>query len=158
AAPRGVRMIRVVTAAEMAMAARRAFGRCDAAIFTAAVCDYRPARRAARKSAKTGRPLMVRLEPTEGIAASLGAMKGRRLTIGLAMEDHAGRAHARQKLLRKHCDAIVLNGPENVGGDRARVDYLEARDRWQRWPPASKAAVARRLVARLERLARFHAK
>jgi phosphopantothenoylcysteine decarboxylase/phosphopantothenate--cysteine ligase len=152
--PPGVCTIPVETAAEMAAAARNAFVHCDAAVFTAAVCDYRPARRAKLKLPKSGRAMSVRLVPTEDIAATLGRIKGRRMTIGFAMEDHSARAHAVRKLNRKHCDAIVLNGPENVGGDSARVEFLVRGARWQRWPAGTKKDVARRLVRALESLAR----
>ena len=67
------------------------------------------------KLAKTAKPMTVRLEPTEDIAAvALGKRKRRQLTIGFAMEDHAARPHAVRKLHAKNCDAIVLNGMENV--------------------------------------------
>ncbi len=150
--PKGVRTVSVVTAAEMASATKEAFADADAAVFTAAVCDYRPRRRASRKVAKKGRGKSVELIPTEDIAASIGRIKGDRVTIGFAMEDHSGRAHAEKKLLRKNCDAIVLNGPGNVASDRAEVEFLARGGRWTRWAAGSKKRVAGRLVRELERL------
>ena len=152
--PPGVRTILVTTAREMAEAAKQAFRSADAAIFTAAVCDYRPKRRAARKLAKSNRPKRLELVPTEDIAAALGRIKGNRVTIAFAMEDHNGRAHAERKMRRKNCDAIVLNGRENIGTERARVEYLVLGRAWKRWPMASKARLARRLVGELEGLVR----
>ncbi|MBN2559437.1 MAG: phosphopantothenoylcysteine decarboxylase [Phycisphaerae bacterium] len=154
APPRGVRTIHVVTAEEMAEATKRAFECADAAVFTAAVCDYRPKRRARRKLAKTGAAKAIELVPTEDIAAACGRIKGDRITIGFAMEDHAGRDHAERKLLHKNCDGIVLNGPENVGSDRACVEFLVRGGKWQRWPAASKRALAKRLVRAMERMPR----
>ncbi|MFH1418968.1 MAG: phosphopantothenoylcysteine decarboxylase [Planctomycetota bacterium] len=151
--PKHVRTIHVETAAEMATAAKRAFASADAAIFVAAVCDYRPQRRAARKTAKQAKPKSIALVPTEDIAAALGKVKRRRITVAFAMEDHAARAHAEAKLRRKNCDAIVLNGPENVGSDSASVEFLTRDSRWEHWPAASKSRVAGRLVRQLERLA-----
>ena len=151
--PKGVTTIAVTTAAEMAAASKAAFAETDAAIFTAAVCDYRPRRRAGRKTAKKARSKTVVLVPTEDIAASLGRRKGNRITIAFAMEDHDGRLRAERKLLRKNCDAIVLNGPENVGSEQASVQWLVRGGRWQRWPRASKRQVARRLIGELSRLA-----
>ncbi|MFQ5430310.1 MAG: phosphopantothenoylcysteine decarboxylase [Phycisphaerae bacterium] len=145
-------LIRVVSAAEMAAAAKRAFVSADAAIFTAAVCDYRPRRRAARKLAKQPKDKTVVLLPTQDIAATLGRRKGRRVTIAFAMEDHDARAHAEAKLRRKHCDAIVLNGPENVGSDQARVAFLVEGGRWEQWQRAGKLRIAERLITRVERL------
>jgi phosphopantothenoylcysteine decarboxylase/phosphopantothenate--cysteine ligase len=151
--PAGVRTVTVVTAAEMAEAAKQAFATADAAILTAAVCDYRPARRLKQKLAKKAESKTIALIPTEDIAASIGLVKGRRITIAFAMEDHAARAHARRKLDRKNCDAIVLNGPANVGADRATVEFLERGRRWECWPTATKTALARRLVKRLTTMA-----
>ncbi len=155
APPPKVNCVRVTTAAEMAKATKAAFATADAAVLTAAVCDYRPQRRAGRKQAKKARSKTVTLVPTEDIAAALGRRKGRRITIAFAMEDHNGRPHAERKMRRKDSDAIVLNGPENVGSDRASVEYIERGSVWRRWPAGSKRAVARRLITSLERLVRM---
>ena len=152
-APAGVRTIRVTTAAEMAAAAKRAFYRADAAIFAAAVCDYRPKHRAPKKRPKATGPKLIELAPTEDIAAACGRIKEHRVAICFALEDHAGRRHAEAKLLRKNCDAIVLNGPENVGSEAAATQFLARRGYWQDWGRTPKAKLARRLVRQLQRLA-----
>lgn len=153
APPAGAKVVRVETAAQMAAASKRAFREADAAILTAAVCDYRPATRLHKKLKKSAEPLRLLLEPTEDIAASLGRRKGRRITIGFAMEDHDHRAHAVAKLARKRCDAVVLNGPENVGADRASVEVLIAAQGWQPGWQGTKRQVAGRIIRLLERLA-----
>ena len=150
--PRGVHTIRVETAAEMLRATKRAFAQADAAIFAAAVCDYRPRRRATRKLPKKRAAHTLDLVPTEDIAAACGRVKGRRVTIAFALEDHDGRRHAEQKLQRKNCDAIVLNGPAAVGTDRTTVVFLVRGGAWESWTPASKRVIARRLVRVVERL------
>ena len=155
-APSGVKTIVVTSAAEMAEAAKRAFDRADAAVLTAAVCDYRPRRTAKLKLAKKAVSKTVTLVPTEDIAAALGRRKGGRITLAFAMEDHDARLHAERKMARKRCDAIVLNGPENVGSDKATVEYLVRGGAWQRWRRATKAAVAKRLVREVERLVRLN--
>ena len=152
APPKGVKVVRVVTAAEMAAATKQAFAAADAAIFAAAVCDYRPRRRADRKLPKKTAVHRIEFEPTEDIAAACGRVKGRRITICFALEDHAARRHAERKLLRKNCDAIVLNSPDTVGSDRASVEFLIRGGRWQRWAGRSKKRLAARLMACLEQL------
>ena len=114
--------VSVVSAAEMAAACKKAFPRCNAAILTAAVCDYRPLRPLGHKLAKQNRPRHLVLSPTQDIATALGRAKGQRVVVGFAMEDHDHHAHAQAKLRRKRCDAIVLNGPENVGADDVLVE------------------------------------
>ncbi len=152
APPPGVRLVAVETTAEMAAAARRAFRECDAAVFAAAVCDYRPRRRASRKLPKAKAGLLVELRPTVDIAAACGRVKGPRAMIGFALEDHDGREHAERKLREKRFDAIVLNGPRTIGSSETVVEYLRAGGTWQRWPRGLKTDVAVRLVQELERL------
>ncbi|MEP0841653.1 MAG: phosphopantothenoylcysteine decarboxylase [Phycisphaerae bacterium] len=150
--PAGVRVVRVTTAAEMADACKRAFRLADAAIMTAAVCDYRPARRLAYKRPKQRRPFRAVLEPTEDIAAALGRRKGRRLLVGFAMEDHDPKPHAERKLKQKRCDLIVLNGPDNVGGDRAVVELYAPTTGWSGPFRGSKHRIARQLIREIERM------
>ena len=149
--PKGVNIVRVTTAAEMARACKRAFRQADVAVMTAAVCDYRPAQPSKQKLAKQARAKRVLLEPTEDIAATLGRSKGNRILVAFAMEDHDARRHAERKLEKKNCDLIVLNGPENVGGDRAVVELFTPASGWSKPIRGSKSAVARRLVRIIER-------
>ncbi len=150
--PRGVKCIPVTTAAEMAQACKRALREVDAMVMTAAVCDYRPVETAAQKLPKKNRAYRIALEPTEDIAAALGARKGRRLLVGFAMEDHDARPHAERKCARKNCDLIVLNGPKNVGADRAVVELYAPGRGWFDSLTGTKAAVARGLLRVLEDL------
>lgn len=152
AAPAGVKLVRVETAEEMLKASRRAFAGADAAIFCAAVSDYRPKKRAGKKLPKQMMNRRIELVPTPDIAATLGQTKGRRITIGFALEDHNGRAHAEKKLERKHCDAIILNDPGNVGSDRASAEFLFRGGDWQVWPRSTKPQMAKRIVQSLQRL------
>ncbi len=69
AAPAGVQLIHADTGREMATAAKRAFRDADAAIFSAAVCDYRPVRRRTKKLPKQSDGLTIDLVATEDIAA-----------------------------------------------------------------------------------------
>ncbi|MBN1490742.1 MAG: phosphopantothenoylcysteine decarboxylase [Phycisphaerae bacterium] len=152
APPKGVALVRVVSAAEMAAAAKRAFRQADAGIFTAAVCDYRPQQCLARKLKKQHRARVVKLEPTEDIAMSLGQRKGCRITIGFAMEDHDARRHAADKLTRKRCDVVVLNGPENIGADWAAVEVLLADGEWLAPWQGTKRQLAGRIIRLTETL------
>jgi phosphopantothenoylcysteine decarboxylase/phosphopantothenate--cysteine ligase len=151
-APPGVELVRVIEAEDMFAAATRAFDGCDAAIMTAAVCDYRPARRLPHKLKKQARTRRITLRPTPDICAHLGRLKGRRVVIGFAMEDHDERAHAEAKLVRKHCDAIVLNGIANVGSQDATVEIVTADGRWSDPIAGSKRQVAAHVVRLAERL------
>lgn len=150
--PKGVETIQVTTAAEMLAAAQKAFRSSDAAIFTAAVSDYRPSRQLARKLPKPAGTFHVSLVSTPDIAATLGRRKGKRITLCFALEDHNGRAKAEAKLQRKHADAIVLNGPANIGSENALVEFLTQGGPWERWKLASKQSLALKLVRKLEEM------
>lgn len=151
--PKGVRLTRVVSAAEMFEAVVSRFASCDVVLMAAAVCDYRPARRSVHKMKKRRVGFEVRLLPTPDILAHIGRVKVRQVVIGFAMEDHDHHAHAELKLKRKQCDAIVMNGLGNVGSDKAEVQVLLASEGWQKPIRGRKTSVAARLVAMAESLA-----
>ncbi len=152
--PKGVDVLHVVSAEEMFTIAVSVFEECHAAVMTAAVCDYRPARRIDHKLKKQNRVRPIHLQPTKDICAHLGKIKGHRVVIGFAMEDHDHHAHAEAKLIRKKCDAIVLNGIDNVGGDDAVVEILRTDTGWTTPIRGTKASLAAKVVALTERLVR----
>lgn len=152
AAPKGVRCVSVVSAVQMAAACKKLWPACDVGIMTAAVCDYRPKVRLDHKLRKRSAARHITLEPTEDIATTLGESKANRVLIGFAMEDHDHRRHAEIKLRRKRCDAIVLNGPQNVGGQRATVQILVAGGTWSGPISGSKRRIAGRIVRLAEQL------
>lgn len=156
--PESVKVIRVVSAAEMAAAAKEHWPEQDAAIMTAAVCDYRPARHLRKKLKKSDKPLQLTLVPTEDIARSLGASKKPgQVLITFALEDHDARAHAESKLERKKCDAVVLNGPGNIDAGQAQVEVLVRGREWAPWRRDSKLRVAIRLIRLAEDLKKSRA-
>lgn len=151
-APAKVTLVRTETGQQMAEATKRAFRNADAAIFAAAVCDYRPRKRLARKLPKRNEGMTIDLVPTQDIAATLGRRKGRRITLAFALEDHDGRAKAARKRLAKNADAILLNGPANIDSSRAKFEFLDADGQWHEWPEGTKAQVASRIIRAVERL------
>jgi phosphopantothenoylcysteine decarboxylase/phosphopantothenate--cysteine ligase len=144
----------VTSAAQMAAAAKQAFRSADAAVFAAAVSDFRPTRRTTSKQPKSTTVRTITLAPTQDVAATLGRKKGRRITIGFALEDHAGRLRAKRKLWAKHLDGIVLNDPTNIGADTVSAEFLDRNGRWTTWPRQSKAELARRIIRTIERMVR----
>jgi phosphopantothenoylcysteine decarboxylase/phosphopantothenate--cysteine ligase len=74
------------------------------------------------------------------------------LVIGFAAETNHLIEHAKAKLARKGCDWIVANDVSAesgvMGGDRNTVHLVTAHG-VESWPPQSKEAVARALVARI---------
>ncbi|MEN6449513.1 MAG: phosphopantothenoylcysteine decarboxylase [Thermoguttaceae bacterium] len=122
--PADAEVIPVVSTEEMLAACRRVFPACDGLIAAAAPCDYRPASVAEQKIHKTGGPLRLELVETPDIVASLAADKGSRWMVAFALETEDPRARATQKLVRKGCDLIVLNGPASLDAAETSVEVL----------------------------------
>ena len=108
--PAGVRRIDVETTAELATAAAEEFASAHVLLMAAAPADFRAAEVAPGKLGREG-ALDLHLEPTEDILASLAAARGDSQTIvGFAAEHGGGGSErAREKLVRKKADLIVLN-------------------------------------------------
>ena len=150
--PAGVKLLSVVSADDMQRQVMAHFARCDCVIMTAAVCDYRPQRRAPRKIQKSDRNLILQLTPTPDILAQLGQMKKNRILIGFALQDRAGRQHARRKLIDKNLDAVVLNSPAALAAQRLNAQILPRNGKWQKLDNLTKSALALRLVKLSESL------
>jgi len=123
--PSGVEVIPVVSTEEMLAASREEFTRCDGLIGVAAPCDYRPVRVQPHKIAKTGEPLLLQLIETDDVVATLGAHKGDRWVVGFALETEDQRLRALAKLEKKHCDLMVLNGPQAMHSPENEVEILD---------------------------------
>ncbi len=108
--PAGVRRIDVETATQLAAAAEEEFASAHVLLMAAAPADFRAAEVAAGKLSREG-ALDLHLEPTEDILASLAAGRGDSQTIVGFAAEHGGEAsaRAREKLVRKNADLIVLN-------------------------------------------------
>ena len=92
------------------------FPGCDAAILCAAVADFRPSEIAAHKIKREGDDLLLKLKPTQDIAATIGNMKGERQRIvAFALETDEEENNARKKLEKKNADFIVLNSTRIPG-------------------------------------------
>ena len=123
--PPQAEVIPVVSTEDMLQACLDVFAQCDGLIGVAAPCDYRPVRTASHKITKTGDPLMLKLVETPDVVAAAGAAKGPRWVVAFALETGDQRLRALQKLERKNCDLIVLNGPEAVDAHDTRVEVID---------------------------------
>jgi phosphopantothenoylcysteine decarboxylase / phosphopantothenate---cysteine ligase len=113
--PSGAHVELVTTAVEMERATLAHATGATIAIATAAVADWRPAETHAFKVKKTDDAQSLRLERNPDILAALGARKNGTFLVGFAAETDAHEANAREKLVRKHLDAIAVN---DVSGER----------------------------------------
>ena len=108
--PDGVTLLQVESAAEMAQAVHNHVQYADVIIMAAAVADYRPANPEQHKMKKMPGDLVLKLERTEDILASLGKCKrDNQLLIGFAAETDDLEQNALGKLSRKNLDWIAAN-------------------------------------------------
>lgn len=131
----------------------RLFPQMDAAILSAAVADFRPEQVAATKIKREGDELILRLQPTQDIAAQLGRMKtkAQRLVV-FALETNDEEANAKGKLERKNADFVVLNSTRNEGttfrGDDNQISII-SRQGQKDYDKKPKTEVARDIVDEL---------
>ena len=171
--PPGVRRVDVVSARDMLVAVLAELGglRSRAAaeqtvlVMTAAVADWRPARRASRKLKKSEMSDTLRLVRNPDILKTINRQLGgprsraaaRLIRIGFAAETGVPDAEAARKCREKGLDLVVGNDvtrPDSgFGTTTNRVTFVTPDGRAQRLPLMSKLAVARRIVAFAERIA-----
>ena len=141
--PTGAEVIRVVSTEDMLEACLEVFPTCDGLIGVAAPCDYRPLRVASQKISKTGDALKLHLVETPDVVALLGAIKERQWMVAFALETQDERMRALQKLERKNCDLIVLNGPAAIHSRNTRVEVIDPQGAVLASSSGSKEEVAR---------------
>ena len=140
--PRGIKVLRVVSAEEMAEAVDQNLDGARVVVMTAAVADQRPKERAKHKAKKRDGEENVTLVRTPDILAALGARAQRPMLVGFAAESENVEANAREKLDRKNLDLIVANEVAlGFAGDQNRVVMI-ARDGGRQEVAGSKRAVA----------------
>lgn len=159
AKPAGMEVIAVESAREMFEAVRKSLAGCDAAIFAAAVADYRPVTVSEQKIKKKGERLVLELERTEDILGSARSIFGfRGVLAGFAAESEKLVEHAREKLERKGCDVIIANDitQPGIGFDSQEnaVTLCLPGDQTIQLPQQSKAALAREIIRFVTQLPR----
>mgnify|MGYP003223904429 FL=1 len=126
----GIHRIDVESAEQMYQAAKEAYAQADAGILCAAVADFTPEQTADHKIKREKDDLVLRLKPTQDIAAALGKeKKPHQLLVGFALETNDEILHAQDKLVRKNFDFIVLNSLNDKGAcfrcDTNKITIIE---------------------------------
>ena len=153
--PEGVNVVKVQSAAQMLDAVQSALP-ADAAVFAAAVADWRVASASnskIKKDQKGGLPVLEFAENPDILATVSQMKKGRPgLVVGFAAETDDVIANATAKRKRKGCDWIVANdvSPETgiMGGSENAVTLISETGA-DEWPRMGKDDVARQLAARI---------
>ena len=152
--PSGVEVVRVESAADMLRETTAAFP-VDAAVFAAAVADWRVSSASGSKIKKVNGALPeLRLAENPDILATVSQMTSDRpsLVIGFAAETDDVIANATAKRVRKGCDWIVANdvSPATgiMGGSENQVTLITEQGA-DTWPRMTKDDTARALAARI---------
>lgn len=157
--PPAVPLQRVETAAQMVEAVAAALPQADILIMAAAVADFRPAHPVAGKVPKSEAPASLPLEPAPDVLLSTRAVRRPGIVaVGFALETGDGRDKARQKLLAKGLDLVVLNAADEPGAGfdvpTNRVTLISSSGSVEELPLAAKTEVAEQILDRIAPLIR----
>lgn len=148
-----IKRINVESAAEMYQAAVESYQNANAGILCAAVADFTPEVTANQKIKREKDDLILRLKPTQDIAATLGKQKRpEQRLVGFALETNDEVTHAQDKLKRKNFDFIVLNSLNDKGAgfrcDTNKIAIID-RDGITAYPLKPKTEVATDIIDKL---------
>lgn len=151
-----IKVIKVESAHQMHEAAIEAFPTSDAAILCAAVADFTPEVKADQKIKREKEDLILKLVPTEDIAAALGKIKKEnQCLVGFALETNNELANARHKLEKKNFDFIVLNSLQDAGAgfqcDTNKITIVD-KEKATSYPLKTKTEVADDIIDHLANL------
>ena len=146
-----IKRIDVESAQEMYDAATQCFKKADIAILCAAVADFTPKKTADKKIKRKGDDLTIKLQPTQDIAAALGAVKKRKqMLVGFALETDNELENAQDKLKRKNLDLIVLNSLQDKDAgfrvDTNKVTIIDRHHGLTAYDTKSKREVAEDII------------
>lgn len=142
-----VQLIRVQSAREMFDQCTGLFSSADGAVMAAAVADYRPAVPVKGKIRSASEKLVLELEPTPDISAHLGRIKkAHQFLVGFALETSHDLVQAKQKLIKKNLDFIVLNALDEPGAgfstDTNKITIIDRQNKTTAFELKSKKEVA----------------
>ena len=148
-----IQRVDVESCREMCEAAVGEFPNCDVAILCAAVADFRPETIAEQKIKRVGDELLLKLKPTQDIAATIGSMKGEgQRIVAFALETNEEESNAQRKLEKKNADFIVLNSTRIPGttfqADDNQITIINKEGK-KSYAKKPKAEVARDIVDEL---------
>ena len=146
-----IRTISIESAQDLLTAVQQYWPNSDIGIFAAAVADYRPSEPSSQKIKKNQAQLSIELTRTEDTLAWAGKGKqAHQFLVGFALETSNGESYAREKLVKKNLDAVVLNvlGENGVGfnSDTNKIRIFGCDGQDCDYPLESKVEIAKRIV------------
>jgi phosphopantothenoylcysteine decarboxylase/phosphopantothenate--cysteine ligase len=149
-----INTIDVITAESMAAECISRFPQCDIAILSAAVADFTPLVTRKEKIKKDGNKLLLKLKPTTDIAETLGKIKKpSQILAGFALETNNEINNARNKLLLKNMDIIVLNSLRERGAgfghDTNKITIIDKYNNIDKFELKSKEEAAKDILNKI---------
>jgi len=155
-----IQRIDVESAAQMYDAVMKNFTDCDVAIFCAAVADFTPEVVYSEKVKRKDNDLIIKLKPTQDIAAAAGKIKRKnQFIVGFALETNDEESNAISKMQRKNFDMIVLNSLNDKGAgfgyDTNKVTIIKKNGEKIFLPLLSKKEVAEKIINEIKTISYF---
>jgi phosphopantothenoylcysteine decarboxylase/phosphopantothenate--cysteine ligase len=154
--PPGVKLVPVVSTADLHRAVIREFAKCDCLVMAAAPSDFTPEKESKRKIKRGDSLYRLELVPTPDILKAVSAKRKRgQIVVGFALETDHALANARKKLTDKKLDMIVVNQPgkdTGFGAATNKVTILRPGKKPISWPLAEKKEIAASLLDIIARM------
>ena len=148
-----IKLIPVVSSEEMYQECHLYFKSTDAAILCAAVADYTPKNVSDQKIKKNKNFINISLKKTKDILKSLGQIKKHQILVGFALETENELDNAKQKLISKNLDFIVLNSLNHKGAgfkhNTNKVSIIDADNKIYKFELKTKTEVAKDIINHL---------
>ena len=145
-------IIQVISAEEMYQAVMKQIDNQDLFISCAAVADFRPKKVSKNKIKKDNPSMTIELIRNRDILASVCQLKKKPICIGFAAETENHIINANNKLLKKQCDAIILNDISQteigLNADENEV-HLITKNRTKKIEKNTKQIVAEKIIDEL---------
>ena len=145
-------IIQVISAKEMYQAVMKQIDNQDLFISCAAVADFRPKKVSKNKIKKDNQSMTIELIENRDILASVCQLKKKPICIGFAAETENHIINANSKLIKKQCDAIILNDISQteigLNADENEV-HLITKNRTKKIEKNTKQIVAEKIINEL---------
>ncbi|HBU69475.1 MAG TPA: hypothetical protein DEE98_03725 [Elusimicrobia bacterium] len=146
AAPKGVKLLKAVSARDMFTLVKSNISKADVIIAAAAVSDFRPERMLRRKFKKDSGELKLKLVKNPDIAGYAGCVKGGRALVGFCLESENLLERAAKKLKAKNMDLVVANYPSSIAARKTRAWLIDKKGKITDSKTASKEILAKRII------------
>lgn len=146
--------INVKTAEEMLVQVQQYFQYSDIAIFSAAVSDYKSHILENKKVKKSNGSWDISLTKTRDILLEVGKeKKANQFLVGFALETENELENAKEKLVKKNLDMIVLNSLNDKGAgfghDTNKITIIEKDNKIEEFELKDKSEVAKDIISKI---------